>query len=309
MDWNQLNAFRVIARLGHLTQAARELAISQPALSRSLARLEEELGFPLFDRCHKRLELTRGGRLFLAHLDRGLREIEEGRQQALDLLHPERGCVSLSFLHSLGTQLVPGLLRDFRRQRPQVRFQLYQNSTTALLAQLRSGLADLCLCSFATPPAHLAWTPLFDEEVFVAVPKEHPLARRSSLRLQEIAAEPLITFKANYGLRLLADDLLRQAGVRPRITFEGEEIMTVAGLVEAHLGVALIPHLAGLEHLQLSFLSVADLPCRRTIGLAWQRERYLSPPARQFRDFVLAAHGVLPGAGGPGQAQPQEKEA
>ena len=290
LDLQQLYAFRTIAALGHMTQAASQLALSQPALSRSLARLEEELGFPLFHRCHKRLELTRSGRIFLEHLDQGLQRIEAGRQQALDLIHPERGSVSLSFLHSQGTHLVPELLQQFRRLHPQVHFRLYQNSTAALLEQLHSGGTDLCLCSFAAPPPYLAWRPLFEEDIFVAVHREHPLAQQESLSLQDIAVEPLITFKPNYGLRLLADRLLQQAGVQPEITFEGEEIMTVAGLVEARLGVALIPHLAGLEHLHLAFLPVKDTPCRRTIGLAWHKERYLSPAALKFRDFVLERH-------------------
>lgn len=113
LDLQQLYAFRTIAALGHMTQAASQLALSQPALSRSLARLEEELGFRFSTAVINAWSRTRAGRIFLEHLDQGLQSIEAGRQQALDLIHPERGVVSLSFLHSQGTHLVPSRCSSF----------------------------------------------------------------------------------------------------------------------------------------------------------------------------------------------------
>lgn len=154
---------------------------------------------------------------------------------------------------------------------------------------MESGEIDLCLSAPIVTRERIEWAPLFTEELFVIVPSDHRLSGRNSIRLTEIAAEPVITFKRNYGLRILTDQLFLEAGLTPHITFEGEEIMTVAGLVEAKLGVAVIPHLTGLDKAQLSFLRISEPMCHRTIGLAWVNERYTSPAAKKFRDFVVSS--------------------
>nr|WP_309485169.1 LysR family transcriptional regulator [Thermoactinomyces daqus] len=149
MEWQQLEYFRVVARLEHFTRAAEQLAISQPALSRSIAALEEEIGVPFFKREGRSVRLNRYGHLFLQHVERALAEIEKGKKKIDDLLNPERGLVSLAFLHTLGAQLIPSLLREFREANPFVRFQLYQNSAQHILTQLEAGEIDLC---FTSPP-------------------------------------------------------------------------------------------------------------------------------------------------------------
>ncbi len=287
MEWNQLEYFKTVAQMQHFTQAAKKLAISQPALSRSIAKLEEELGFPLFDRCGKSIILNQYGQIFLRHVELALQEITDGRQIVQDLLNPDRGIISLAFLHSLGTNVVPSLIGRFRQRYPQIQFKLYQNGTTFLLEQLILGEIDLCLCASMPIKESFGWKSLFTEELFVAVPINHRLATRSQIELQEIANEPLITFKRDYGLRTLADQLFKEAAIQPTITFEGEEIMTVAGLVEAELGVALIPHVAGLDQINIAFLPVSKPKCARTIGISWNKNKYLSPAAQRFKDFVI----------------------
>jgi DNA-binding transcriptional LysR family regulator len=287
MEWHQLEYFRLVAQLQHITHAAEQLSISQPALSRSISKLEEELGFPLFDRRGKNVILNHYGQIFLHYVERSIQEIAAGKQVIHDLIHPDHGNISLSFLHSLGSNLVPGLLSKFRSIYPNIQFKLYQNATTFLLEQLEAGEIDLCLCFPVAKREHVEWEPLFTEELFVVVPHGHRLATRSSIQLKEIANEPIVTFKKDYGLRILTDQLFKEADLDPFITFEGEEIMTVAGLVEAKLGVALIPHVWGLDKTNISFLPVSSPQCQRVIGIAWTKERYLSPAAQNFKNFVI----------------------
>jgi DNA-binding transcriptional LysR family regulator len=289
MEWSQLEYFKTMAEMQHFTQAAKKLSISQSALSRSIAKLEEELGFSLFERCGKRILLNNHGQIFLGHVERALLEIDTGRQSIQDLLNPEHGSVSLAFLHSLGPNIVPNLLGKFRQRYPKIEFKLYQNGTTFLLKQLLMGEIDLCLCSPRPTQDSIEWIDLYTEELFVCVPLNHILAARSQIELHEIATEPIITFKKDYGLRVLTDQLFEDSCIHPLITFEGEEIMTVAGLVEAQLGVALIPHIAGFDNLKTVFLPVSEPKCSRTISIAWNKNRYLSPVARRFRDFVVAS--------------------
>lgn len=287
MEWHQLEYFKLVAQLQHVTHAAEQLSISQPALSRSIAKLEKELGFPLFERRGKHIVLNRYGVIFLQYVERSLQEIDAGKQVIHDLIHPDYGSVSLSFLHSLGSNLVPSLLSKFRSKFPNIQFKLYQNATTLLLDQLEAGEVDLCLCSPVTTKDYMEWEPLFTEELFVVVPFGHRLAQRKSIELKEIALDPIVTFKKDYGLRILTDHFFKEVNLKPFITFEGEEILTVAGLVEAKLGVALIPHVFGLDKTNVSFLPVSKPQCQRVIGIAWSKERYLSPAAQRFKNFVI----------------------
>src|ERR671926_45590 len=105
-DWHLLECFRVAGRLQHVTRAAETLGTSQPALSRALARLQADLGVPLFQRAGRSLRLTRYGESFLARVERALSEIEEGRRELADLTEPERGVVALGFLRTLGAKFI-----------------------------------------------------------------------------------------------------------------------------------------------------------------------------------------------------------
>lgn len=286
MDWNQFEYFKIVAQTGHVTQSAKILNISQSALSRSISKLEEELGFYLFDRSSKNIMLNQNGQIFLTHVERALQEITVGKKIIQDSLNPDIGNVSLGFLRSLGSNIIPTLLGKFGKEYPQIHFKLYENSTSFLLEKLSSGEFDLCLCPPLVPKGSLEWSFLFTEELFIAVSRNHRLASQSQIQLQEIANEPLITLKESYGLRKLVDKFFDDIGIKPLITFEGEEIMTLAGLVEADLGVSLIPHIAGLDQLNIVLLPVSAPKCFRSIGIAWNKKRYLSHPAKKFKNFV-----------------------
>ncbi|CUH95746.1 putative HTH-type transcriptional regulator YybE [Propionispora sp. 2/2-37] len=287
MEWYQLENFKVAANTQNISRAARLMSVSQPALSRSISKLEQELGCPLFERNGKHVILNRYGRTFLQYVEQALQEVDTGKKVIQDMLHPDHGTVSLAFLHSLGGNVVPRLLGKFHNRYPDIQFKLYQNYTTLLIDQLEAGEIDLCLCSPTIDKPTLEWRPLFNEELLIAVPHGHPLAHRREIKLTEIANEPVVTFKQDYGLRIIMDQFFHAAGVTPLIAFEGEEILTVAGLVEARFGIALIPRIAGLENMKISFLHIAQADCSRMIEMVWVRNRYLSPAAHTFRNFVI----------------------
>ena len=287
MDWNQLEYFKAVAQIGNVTQAAEKLMISQSALSRSIANLERELGFPLFNRCGKNIEINANGQFFLTYVERALQEINLGRKIIEDSLNPGVGNISFAFLRSLGANVVPELLMQFRNLAPQIHFKLYENSTAFLLEQLSAGNFDLCLCPAMAAKENVEWAFLFSEEIYVAVPKNHRLAARRKVQLQEIANEPIITLKDTYGLRILIDRFFKDIGIEPLIAFEGEEIMTLAGLVAAELGVALIPRIVGINQLDIVLLPIAEPKHVREIGLAWNKKRYLSHSASRFKNFII----------------------
>nr|WP_157537944.1 LysR family transcriptional regulator [Kitasatospora azatica] len=288
----RLAQFAAVARLEHITQAAQLLGMPQPTLSRAIARLEAELGVALLARQGRTVRLTRAGRLLLGPVERALAELARGAQAAREEADPATGRVAFGFLHTMGTDAVPALLRGFRTDHPGVRFQLVQDYVAAMLDRLRAGELDLCLVSPIPDDPELTARPLDEQVLHLAVPADHRLAGRRRIRLAEVAREPFVAVEPGYGLRAITDDFCAQAGFTPRIAFEGEEAETLRGLVAAGLGVALLP--PGLvPRPGVVDLAVTAPRTRRAIGLAWVTGRPLTPPAEAFRDFVLSRRGRL----------------
>lgn len=286
MEWNQLRYFQTVAQLEHFTRASEKLSVSQPALSRAIARLEEELGAPLFDRQGRTVSLNRYGKIFLNRVNRAMQEISAGEKEIEDLIDSLAGSVSLGFILSQGSSLVPDVLGLFRKDYPIIKFQLYQNITNNILDQLESSDLDFCICTKPVSRKNVHWIQLLTEELFIIVPKDHPLAQKEIIKLNELAKESFITFKREVTLGEITNRLFKEAGFIPEVTFEGEDIITISGLVAAKLGIALIPHIKGLDITEISQLRVSEPVCQRVIGLAWVEGRYLSPAAIRFREFV-----------------------
>lgn len=286
MEWNQLQYFQTVAQLEHFTRAAEKLLVSQPALSRAIARLEKELGVPLFERQGRTVCLNHYGKVFLNRVNRAMREISLGQQEIKDLIDSSTGSISLGFIPSQGSSLVPDVLGLFRKNHPAIKFELYQNITHKILNQLESSALDFCICTEPISHKNVHWIPLLTEEFFVIVPKEHPLAHRNVIKLSELAEESFITFKRELPLGEMSSIFFKEAGFLPNVTFEGEDIGTIIGLVAAKLGIALIPYNKGLDISEISLIRVSEPICHRVIGLAWVEDRYMSPPAVRFKEFV-----------------------
>ncbi|WP_433240141.1 LysR family transcriptional regulator [Actinomadura nitritigenes] len=297
MDLQSVRWFLAVAEQGHVTNAASELRVSQPGLSRAIARLERELGVPLFDRVGRGVALSRYGRVFAEHARRLAAEEEAARRALAQAADPERGEVSLAFLHTQGPSFVPDLIRRYRRDHPGVAFRLSQDNSERLAAMVLDGRADLAIT--APPPAHpsLTWHPLVTERLELAVPADHRLAARGSARVRDVLDEPFVAFRQGTGLRALTEELFEACGARPRVAFEGEEHSTVRGLVAAGLGVAIVaPPPAGEDVPGVRHLALADPGGVRTIGLVWAAERTRPPVVEGFRAFVLERGGELRGS-------------
>lgn len=286
MEWNQLQYFQAVAQLEHFTRASETLSVSQPTLSRAIARLEEEIGVPLFDRQGRTVSLNRYGQIFLNRVNRGIQEITDGIEEIQKLVDCSDGSISLGFIPSQGSSLVPDLLRLFRKDYPTIQFQLYQNITNNILDQLENSKLDFCICTEPYSHKNVKWIPLSTEELFVIVPKEHPLAQKSIIKLKDLAEESFITYKRELTFGEMTDRFFKEAGFIPKVTFEGEEMGTIAGLVAANLGIALIPHSKGLDMTEIAQLRISEPVCQRIVGLAWIKNRYMSPAALRFQEFV-----------------------
>lgn len=287
MELLQLAHFRVVARLEHMTRAAEELNVTQPSLSRTIARLEREVGVPLFDRRGRGLRLTHYGAAFLGRVDRVFQELDDAAAELRDMGGLERGSVLLAAgaLHWL-----PAVLEPFLALHPEVRFRLVRRSLPELVRLVEDGEVDYAFLPDVPRGSRTTWRHLRTAPISLMVPPSHRLAGRATVNLGELADEEMILGKPGDILREAMDGYFRQAGIRPRVTSEVDEPAAVEDFVAAGLGVAFIPGLLQPTppHAQTARVAITNPPCELTLGLAWNTDRYLSLAARAFWDHVAA---------------------
>ncbi|MFJ6719348.1 LysR family transcriptional regulator [Streptomyces sp. NPDC091259] len=288
----RLAYFVAVARHEHVTRAAQELGVPQSTLSRAMVRLEQDLSVTLFARKGRTVALTTAGRTFLASARRALGEIARAAESVQQDADPASGKVAFGFLHTLGSETVPGLIRAFRADHPRIRFSLVQNYGEAMLERLRAGELDLCLTSPVPDAPDLVARRLDEQRLRLVVPDDHRLAGRKRVRLAEAAEETFVTLEPGYGLRRITDDLCAEAGFTPRVAFEGEEAETLRGLVAAGLGVALLPPPA-VARPGVVELTVTAPRAIREIGVAWRDGHPDTPPVAEFKRFLLSRRGRL----------------
>ena len=300
MDTDALRWFQQVADGTTVTEVSELEAVTQSGVSRALARLEAEVGTPLLQRSGRILRMTHAGAVFKRHVDALLHQLDDGIAAVNQLLQPETGTVALAFQHSLGTWLVPYLVRSFRAAHPQVRFELTQVRDELHTAALADGQADLEIGTRRPHDATLHIRQLALEPLRLAVPRDHRLAGQAQLWLADVINEPFVSLQPTSALRRLTDDLCEAAGFRPDVVFEGDDLSTVRGFVAAGLGVAVVPApRAGSPESAtgpLVYLEILDPGAVREITLTWSAERRLLATAELFRAYVIrrATSGRVP---------------
>ncbi|WP_228011350.1 LysR family transcriptional regulator [Nonomuraea phyllanthi] len=285
MDLNTLRQFLVVARLEHLSRAADELRVAQPSLSRTIARLEGELGAPLFDRSG-RLRLNDAGRIFRDHVERSLGELEAGRRAVAEATSEGLGTVRLASETFL---TLAGPLAAYKRAHPSVEIELHWSSAEDMARHLRAQDVDLCVASQPIHADGLESARLFEEAVGVGVPLDHPLAGRTSVSIDELAGQPFITARKGHWIRRLLDRLFAARGGAPKIVCESDEPAAIAELISAGLGIGLVPAFARRSATRTptaAWIAVDSPDCRRTVTLHWGAESHLSPAARLMRATI-----------------------
>ncbi|MFI1510267.1 LysR substrate-binding domain-containing protein [Streptomyces sp. NPDC020597] len=284
MELNALRQFLVVARLEHLSRAADELHIAQPSLSRTIARLEAELGAPLFDRSG-RLRLNDTGRLYRDHVERALGELEAGRRAVTDAADQGLGTVRLASETFL---TLTGPLAAFKRFHPAVEIGLHWSPPEDMARRLRAKEIDLCVASQPIHADGLEATRLFEERVGAAFPLDHPLAGRASVTLTDLADLPFITARNGHWLRRLLDRLFTAHDLTPKIVCESDEHSAIADLISAGLGIGLVPASARHSNTRapLAWIPLDDPTSRRTVTLYWAPDSHLSAAARLMRTTI-----------------------
>ncbi|OWV68925.1 transcriptional regulator [Rhizobium sp. R634] len=245
MELRHLRYFLAVAEEGNFTRAAGKLGIGQPPLSQQIRDLETEVGAALFHRVPHGAELTAAGAAFLGEARAAVAAAEKAKLAAQRANRGETGRLSLGFTASSAfNPVVSTTIRRFRAHWPEVRLALTEMNTLALMQKLEAGELD---AAFMRPslddPAGIRLRRLPDEPMVIALPANHPLARRSKLPLAALAGEPFILFPRLVGLSLYDDVVLacRKAGFELAVAQEAPQISSVVNLVAADLGVSIVP--------------------------------------------------------------------
>jgi LysR family transcriptional activator of glutamate synthase operon len=290
VELRQLQYFIKVARKQHVTQAAEELHVAQSAVSRQIHQLEEELGVNLFVQKGRNVQLTPVGRLFLTRIESVLTELEKAVIEIRDFLDPELGEIRLGFPHSLGVNLVPTIVAEFRKEHPNVKFRFRQGMFNSLIRDVVKGEVDLALISpFPEDHDQVTGETLLTEELFAILPPTHVLAEYQTIRLEQLKDESFVLFSEGYSLRPIVWNACLRAGFTPTIGFESEETDTIRGLVAAGMGVSLLPEMAlkEISPLQPAKVRVIEPQVTRTVGLIRRSADKIPLVAEVFRQFLL----------------------
>ncbi|KKO55406.1 LysR family transcriptional regulator [Paenibacillus sp. DMB20] len=284
MELLQLKYFLTVARCEHVTEAARKLHVTQSSLSKTIQRLEDDLGVPLFDRIGRKLRLNELGRTFLRRAEKALFELEQGKREIDNLSSPEQGTIRLAVTTA---STLPGILREFRKNRPHIQFHVQMVTLREMASLLHRGEIDFCLSSPPIQGDDIECQMLFDDPIVVAVPPNHRYGERSSITLAELKDEWFVGVKKGYGVRDLVDSECKSVGFLPKYVYEGDEPARLTALVEAEIGLAFIPSTARSPQERIKYLQVEDHALVREIALLSHKSRYISKAALEFRSVVI----------------------
>lgn len=299
MQLQQLRYFVAVAEFRHFTQAADELGVSQPTLSKQIHTLEMSLGAPLFERIRGGVTLTVAGKTLLPLAQRMIADADAARDAVADIVGLRRGEVRLGATPSLCSSLLPVVLRGYRAEHPGIRLHVTEGSSQDLIADLLAHTLDLALIVLPEQGADpaLETVEVLRESLVVASVASGPaptVARQ--LDLTELRHTPMVMFRDGYDIRDVTLQACERAGFTPKFAVEGGEMDAVLAFVEAGLGVALVPSMVLANRPLLRATPLAPPGMRRTIALAQRRAAILPHAAAALREAVIEhiAAGELP---------------
>jgi DNA-binding transcriptional LysR family regulator len=278
MELRHLRYFVAVGEEQHYGRASRRLRVAQPALSRQIQDLEEEVGFKLFERLPRGVKLSSAGKLFLEDARRVLQEVNEAAARAARVARGRSGTLRIGFTENASWRgVVPDSFRRFREQQPDAELQLQPAPSLEQLEAIRSGRLDAGFLNFM-PKADLELDQLLvaTQRVELAVPKRHPLTKLKKLRLRDLTDAPFVWFprSANPAFYDRIMHACYRGGLKsPRIVQEGSNEATILSLVSTGLGVGWVLGSARWRCPEtVAILPVVDLNVPLTLALAWRRD-------------------------------------
>jgi DNA-binding transcriptional LysR family regulator len=284
-----LRAFVAVVDLEGFHRAAEALNLSQPALSRRIQKLEAAVGAALLERTTRRVALTNVGREFLPLVRRMLDEFDSSLFAMREVGRQRGGLISLACVPTAAFYFLPSVIAPFNEQYPKIRFRILDLSANEGLESVARGEVEFGINLLGTSDPELTFEPLIEDPFVLACRRDHPLAKRDSLMWSDLEGQPLVAVSRTSGNRILLDAALVRAGVRLSWSYEVTHLSTSLGLVEAGLGISVLPKLATPQgdHPIIVTRPIGSPEVARTIGVVRRRGGSLAPAAERFLEMLL----------------------
>ncbi len=291
MEITQLRYFLKLAEIRHFTRAANELAISQSALSRSILKLEEEIGRPLFERLGREVVLTDSGQTLWHRAEQICGMVDDVKLRISD--DGQRGCLRIGAIPTIAPYLLPNVFKQFAKVVPNASLELTEDTTERLVKQCSQGEVDVIVLALPAPTPHLDCDALFDEELLIVLPSDHPLADRKRIAPKDLDSEPLVTLGEGHCLASQIEDYCLRKRLRGVSVAKTSQLLTVQELVALGHGISFVPAMAAnldrdRRRIYRSFHG--DRPVR-TIAVASNPYRFQSQLQTRFVEHLKQSVG------------------
>jgi LysR family hydrogen peroxide-inducible transcriptional activator len=288
MEIHQLRYFVAVADLGSFTRAAEKCLVAQPSLSQQIIKLERELRQPLLERLGRTVRLTEAGRALYTQAVSVLAAVDDIRERVTAASAPGSGTINVGAIPTIAPYLLPPLLKSYRKRFPRASMALHENLTEFTVRGCLEGELDVGVIA-SLPESDLLHTePLFDEELLLALPPKHPLIKKRSITLEDVADEPFVLMNEIHCLGEQIMGFCKQQGCLPVVRCRSAQLLTIQELVALGHGVSLIPAMSrDMDRgRRCEYRSLADPKPTRTIRLIWHKDRYQSPLVKAFIEML-----------------------
>jgi DNA-binding transcriptional LysR family regulator len=289
MEFRHIRSFLSVAETLHFGRSARLLNLSQPALSLQVKALEDELGIQLLSRNRQGTALTEAGQVFREDALIALEKLEFARRKAQWASAGKLGHIRIGFISTAGFEIVPNLMRRFRKSYPDIDFSIRNILTGAQLEMIEDGLLDVGFLRLPIETRKGIEVTTVHREPFVAIlPSWHSLSAKKEIRLRELKGNPFVMYAREYapGFHDLLTGILSNAGVIPKVVQTAGEMPTLISLVDAGVGVSIVPASVAKRIVsKVSVCSIADRMPESQIGLAFARQN-TAAVVRRFCDLA-----------------------
>ena len=284
MELDQLRYFLQVAERRNFTRAAEDLVVSQPALSRSIQKLEEELGQPVFERQARSVTLTEAGTLLQSRAQQVLAILADTKAEITD--DGQSGRIRVGAIPTIAPFFLPEVLQSFSSEFPQATLVVLENTTDALLKSCAQGEIDLAVLALPIAAKHLDVEELFEEELFLVLPPDHPLSGKEQVRLRDVEPHPFVLLDEAHCLSDNIVSFCRQRSFQPVAVARTSQLAMVQELVSLSHGVSMIPEMARRvdDSDRRVYRSLAGRRPTRKIAVAWNPYRFQSRLLKTFRE-------------------------
>ncbi|MBI4667023.1 MAG: LysR family transcriptional regulator [Nitrospinae bacterium] len=286
---HQLDLFLVAAKLKNFSRAADQMAISQPAFSAQIIKLEKILGSPLFERIGRRIELTEAGSIFESYAQMTLTALREGKQVIDDITRKVVGKLRLGASTTIGNYILPDYLGKFKKKYPSARIEMVVGNTNNIEQSILKGEIDLGIVEGPVRNKSIEVYRFRTDELVVIFANNHPWKNRHSIKIEDLQKEPLIIRERGSGTRKVFMDKVDPEKTPLNIIMELGDTEAIKKSAQSNLGVAVVSRAAIDEEVkekQLRFARIEGVNLERKLSLILLKNRYLSNPLRAFLNIL-----------------------